>query len=269
MSDDIQLRIREEAKKALASGEVSVVIGWCKTRFEDRTRPFFAESEADCDELVWNKYCVNGTAKFALEDRYPNKKIGIIARGCDTRAINRMLHDKQLKRENIYVIGVVCDEKENPVCKGCRHKNPLVYDVLIGEPVEEQMNADRFSEVEEFEKLSADQRYRFWAELYEKCIHCYACRNACPACNCIECYADQYRTGWQGKQSSLEQNQVYGLTRVYHVGDRCIECGECERVCPMHLPIMRQTKKMLKDITNGEMESITPVNTPNTLIQTL
>jgi len=27
--------------------------------------------------------------------------------------------------------------------------------------------------------------------------------------------------------------------------------------------------KMLKDITNGEMESITPVNTPNTLIQTL
>ena len=34
------------------------------------------------------------------------------------------------------------------------------------------------------------------------------------------------------------------------MGDRCIECGECERVCPMDLPIMRQTRKMLKDIND-------------------
>ena len=33
-------------------------------------------------------------------------------------------------------------------------------------------------------------------------------------------------------------------------GYGCIACGECERVCPMNLPIMRQTKKMLKDIND-------------------
>ena len=42
------------------------------------------------------------------------------------------------------------------------------------------------------------------------------------------------------------ENSLYGLTRAYHVGDRCIECGECERVCPMDIPIMLQTGKMLK-----------------------
>ena len=246
----VQDRIREEAKKALASGEVSAVVGWTSTRFEDKTKPYFAETEAECDLLVWNQYCINGTGKFALDDRYPEKKIAIIARGCDSRALNRMMRDKQLKRENLYIIGVVCDGKENAVCDGCQHKNPLTYDVLIGEPVEEQMNAERFKEIEAFEKLTPDQRYEYWAKQYDKCIHCYACRNACPACNCVECYADQYRTGWQGKAADREQNQVYGLTRAFHVGDRCIECGECERVCPMNLPIMRQTKKMLKDIND-------------------
>jgi len=246
--EKIQDLIREEAKRALASGDVSSVAGWCATRFEDTTRPFFAETPEECDLLVWNKHCINGTGKFALDDRYPDKKLGIIARGCDSRAVNRMLRDKQLKRENVYIIGVVCDGKDNPVCAGCGHKNPLVYDVLIGEPVEEHTDADRFREIEEFEKLSPDERYAYWARQYDKCIHCYACRNVCPACNCVECYADQYRTGWQGKAADREQNQIYGLTRAFHVGDRCIECGECERACPMHLPIMRQTRKMLKDI---------------------
>ena len=252
----MQELIREEAKKALKSGDVSTVIGWTATRFDDRTRPFFAETEEECDQLVWNSFCINGTAKYALDDRYPDKKIGIIARGCDSRALNRMLKDKQLKRENLYIIGVVCDGKDNPVCETCRHKNPLTYDVLVGEPVQEMMDADRFREVTEFEKLSPDERYAYWAKQYDRCIHCYACRNACPACNCVECYADQYRVGWQGKASDREQNQVYGLTRAFHVGDRCIECGECERVCPMDLPIMRQTRKMLKDINElfGEYE---------------
>ena len=184
---DIELKIREEAKKALATGEVSCVIGWTTTRFPDKMKPFFAETEAECDELVWNKYCINGTAKYALDDRYPSKKFAIIARGCDSRAINRMLKDKQLLRENLYIIGVVCDGKENPICEECQHKNPLTYDVLIGEPVPEQIDEKRFAEVEAFEKLSPDEKYEYWAKQYDKCIHCYACRNACPACNCGEC----------------------------------------------------------------------------------
>jgi ferredoxin len=57
-----------------------------------------------------------------------------------------------------------------------------------------------------------------------------------------------HRTGFQGKRHSTTENQTFGVTRAFHVGDRCIECGECERACPMGLPILAQTQKILKEI---------------------
>ncbi|SHI72677.1 4Fe-4S dicluster domain-containing protein [Parasporobacterium paucivorans] len=258
MNDTLEIKreaqLRETARRLLEDGTVGYIIGWGTTRFEDKTAPLFAAKPEEADRLVWNEYCINSLAKYSLDDKYPEKKIGICVRGCDSRAVNRLVNDKQIERENLFLIGMPCSGKENSVCEGCSHKNPVVYDILIGEPVEEnteeKASAERFREIEEFEKMSPDERYEFWAKQYDKCIRCYACRNICPACSCKECYADQYMVGWQGKQNNRAESQVYGLTRAYHVGDRCIECGECERVCPMGLPIMRQTKKMLKDIND-------------------
>lgn len=253
---EIQSALRERARALLADGTVQYIIGWEATRSENKTRPAFIRRAEDADRLVWNPYCVNSTAKYLLDDRWPKGKIGICARGCDSRAINRLLVDGQIARENLYIIGLPCDGKENPACERCTHKNPLVYDELIGEMVKEAENVDRFARVKEMEAMPIAERRAMWENEFTKCIRCYACRNVCPACNCRECYADQYRTGWQGKQMNAVENRVYGLTRAFHVGDRCIECGECERVCPMNLPIMLQTSKLLKECESlfGEYE---------------
>jgi len=66
-----------------------------------------------------------------------------------------------------------------------------------------------------------------------------------------------HRTGFQGKRHDPEENRVFGITRAFHVGDRCIECGECERACPVDLPILGQTQKIIKTIEalSGEYES--------------
>jgi len=242
-----ELKLRETVKRLLSDGTVDYVIGWELTRFSDKTRPAFITRPENADKLVWNNACVNSLAKYALDDKYPDKKIGICVRGCDSRAVMRLIEDKQLLRENLYLIGLPCDGVDADVCKTCSHKNPVIYDELIDEPVAEKP-ADRFAEVKQMEAMNPGERYAFWEAQYSKCIRCYACRNICPACACRECYADQERIGWQGKQMNTAQNQVYGLTRAYHTGDRCIECGECQRVCPMDIPVMRQTGKILKDI---------------------
>lgn len=244
---DVQSLLRERARALLEGGEVEYIIGWEKTRAADKTRVAFIRRPEDAERLVWNEHCISSTAKFLLDARWTSCKIGICARGCDTRAINRLIADKQFPRERLYILGLPCEGKDNRICSRCAHPNPLVYDELLGEPVKEPENVSRFAEVERMEALPIEKRREIWENEFTKCIRCYACRNACPACNCRECYADQYRTGWQGKQMNANENRFYGLTRAYHVGDRCIECGECERVCPMNLPIMLQTQKMLRE----------------------
>jgi L-lactate utilization protein LutB len=108
----------------------------------------------------------------------------------------------------------------------------------------------RFAAVQKFEVMPAAARRDFFAAAYNKCIRCYACRQVCPVCTCNECFTDRDNVGWQGKQSNLAENRFYGLTRVFHIADRCVECGECERSCPMELPLMLLNRKMIKDLAD-------------------
>ena len=253
--NDITSKMREIAKDLLTKGEVQYLIGWEKGRFANQSPPAFIRTAAQVDRLIWDDYCLAGTSKYLLDNKYPEGKIGVFVRGCDSRGINRLLQDGQIKREDLYLIGIPCTGKKDPhtdapakKCVECCHPNPVVYDVLIGEKVPEEAKPERFDDVKAWEQKSADERFEYWAKQYDKCIRCYACRNVCPACSCRECFVDQYRVGWQGKQNNRAENQLYCLTKAFHVAGRCIECGECERVCPMGLPLMELNRKVIQDL---------------------
>jgi Na+-translocating ferredoxin:NAD+ oxidoreductase RnfC subunit len=46
----------------------------------------------------------------------------------------------------------------------------------------------------------------------------------------------------------LKEKETFHLGRAYHLAARCIECNECERVCPVELPLSLLNRKLAKEV---------------------
>jgi len=142
-------------------------------------------------------------------------------------------------------------EFEYDKCLKCRYPSPVVYDQLMTDLVEREVNPqERFKDVENLEALSPDERSKYWDDQFSKCIRCNACRNICPACSCVKCIFDNDKAEVSGKAKVESEEQFYHIIRAYHVAGRCVECGECSRVCPAGIPLHKLNSKIIKDI-NG------------------
>ena len=260
---DIQSEMRAVAKELLESGEATVVIGWEKGTMPYNSTPVMIRSAAEVDKLIWDEYCQQNLSPYLIDFIYTEDKVAIFAKGCDTRAYNRLIQDKRITADKCIIIGVPCSGMKNAkaaarlpegaevpmanACKECRYPNPVVFDRKIGQDVTPWCTEKNFADVEAIEAMGQDEKAAFWQSQYSKCIRCYACRNICPACNCTNCIFDQSASGWQSKDINASENEFYGVTRAFHVAGRCIECGQCEMVCPSDIPIMLMNKKFIKD----------------------
>ena len=251
-------KAKEVARELLEKQEVDLVIGWERGTFEDKTAPLFMKKPEDVERLVINEYIVNSLATYMLHYKTHGGKIAIFVKGCDSRGIVRLIQDKQFTREKVYLIGVPCsgmkEVNENdemvgsPKCDGCTHPNPVIYDVIIGEEVQPKNPENRFKVLQDDLNKVVEERWSSWASEYNKCIRCYACQRICPACNCRECIFVDQSQEWIERRVDETENGTYSLIRAYHIAGRCVECGECERSCPVGLPIMKLNKRIAKDI---------------------
>jgi ferredoxin len=133
------------------------------------------------------------------------------------------------------------------VCKECEYPNPVLYDTLIGEEVETEEVFSNFI-IGDMEEKPIVDRWEFWEKHFENCIRCYACREACLLCYCKTCMADLHNPQWIKRSVNLSENTAWNIMRAFHLAGRCVSCGECERVCPAEIPLMKLNKKMEKDV---------------------
>jgi len=262
---ELQEQIRACAKELLASGQVQCIIGY-EEGSRGQVRPAFIRGAGDVDRLVWNQGCTHNLVTYLHDKKQEvgsgehSNRVAIVVKPCDSRALNVLLAEKQIEREHLYVIGVVCagvvegagfagqSSDKLPVrCLRCSDRVPVVYDRLVGEPPQADTEDD-FVDVTKLEAMSPTERSSFWLKQYERCILCYACRQVCPACYCSVCMFERDDSLWVGLAAGIKEKEVFHLGRAYHLAARCVGCNECERVCPMELPLSLLNRKLIKEV---------------------
>lgn len=277
-------KIREIARRLLSEGKVDMVIGFRKGSLPMMNQPLCAASPEKTAELIWDGSCGINLANYITDSK---DRIGIVAKGCDSRNIVTHIIENKIKRDQLYIIGVPCtgmidrhavnrmadgeitgveessdivtikgDGFEKSVakkdvlqenCAVCTHRNPVIYDELAGDLVKEQTDVDKYASVEAVEAMSPEEKWDYFQDLISNCIRCYACRNACPLCYCPTCFVDESRPQWVGKSQDPVDVRTFHLLRAYHCAGRCTDCGACERACPMGIKVREFTKKLNKD----------------------
>jgi ferredoxin len=305
--------LKEEARKLLRDGKVKYIIGYAAGSNGWMANPVFIKTPEDVDKLVWDPTCVHNLTRFLVDEKrrkakekQPDRRpVGLFVKGCDSRAIVVLLQEKFIDRNDVYILGISCEEAgvvddqklakklkakklkkielgdqhqfvittedgklEVPAeellaerCLECKANFPVIYDLLSGEKKKKAVDKP-FGSLEKIETLSQEERWEFWKAELDKCIRCYACRSVCPMCYCDECVVDSInlavtadtsaeekalRIKWIQRSTESSENFVYHLVRAIHLGGRCIDCGECERACPLDIPLRFLNKKLEKE----------------------
>jgi ferredoxin len=133
-------------------------------------------------------------------------------------------------------------------CTTCMHRNPVLYDTMAGDLVEERKDPDPYDDVKEIEDMGSEERWGFFSDTIKDCIRCYACRNACPLCYCPTCFVDESDPQWVGKSIDPTDTMTFHILRAYHCAGRCTDCGACQQACPMDINVRHFTRKLNKDV---------------------
>lgn len=264
-------KMRDEVKGVLSREDVKYVIGYEKGTYGFRVSPAFIDKVEDVDKLIISPLCVNNLALYLTnKDKPPvprgqtaeTETVGLVVKGCDSRAVVQILIEGGYPRENLIIIGIPCtgvvdikklnekfpdclegdvEEKDDKFivtvdgqkhdvpkdelllkkCKTCKYPNPVEYDILIGDKVQER--SEDYSDVTSFEEMSGEERWAFFESEFSKCIRCSACRNVCPLCYCQVCVLESLKPQWIRRSPTLSDNTVYHITRAFSFGRKM--CG--------------------------------------------
>jgi formate dehydrogenase subunit beta len=249
--EEITRRIQEEARRLLRDDIVKLVVGYRQGAGTNLTSPCFVTDESQVGQLIFNEQCTHNLAKYLvgregyLTSRFvapgDRPRVALVAPPATLRTIVGLIQENQFKREDLVVLGIV---DGTPV--------GITPDVEVGR-IEEGREAKEqlLAEVRKLEEMPVAERWEWWEKEFAKCIRCYACRQVCPLCYCEQCIAEENQPQWIERSASPEGNRTWNIVRAFHLVGRCTGCGECDRVCPVDIPLSELNAKMANEVADA------------------
>ena len=109
--------LKKEALALLKDEKVKYIIGYEKSTNGLMPIPAFIKKPDDVEKLIWDPTCIYNLTRFLVDEKrrkaqekHPDERpVGIVVKGCDSRALVVLLQEKFIKREDVYIIGVSCE----------------------------------------------------------------------------------------------------------------------------------------------------------------
>jgi len=231
LMEELRAHVADKLKEL--DGEPGGVVGLRRTA--EGAAPYLFREGDDLSQLELTPRYPLASVVSLLQKRYPEARFGIVARGCDARALVEMAKRAQVDPDRLYLLGVTCTAEEAQECH-CADPvpdpAPWPQAVVIGTPVE---GAPPNPIVAEYEGMSLKERRAFWQQQFLKCIKCYGCRNICPECFCEACAMED--PVWVEPGVLAPPFPMFHLIKAMHMASRCVACRQCELTCPAHIPL--------------------------------
>jgi len=286
MKNALPQEIQDAIAGWLQAGEIDLFIGYEAGPVPLRATPAFIREPEDVARLIWDATCENNLTTFL--QNYRGKKVGIMVKGCDARAIVGLMQEGQWARENLRIVGVACpgvvdprkvacalgvavdeledvcldreriavdghvlalDDMLHDTCASCPQHTPEMHDTLFGAFDGDDIEPD-YSHVRAMEALDADGRWEAFTAEVSRCNLCYACRNACPMCYCNQCFVDRTAPRWVNQTVEPRDVQFFQIIRTFHLAGRCVGCGACTRACPQGVDLRLLLDKLRVDVAD-------------------
>jgi formate dehydrogenase subunit beta len=281
---EMEQRLRSEARALLEQGKVDWIIGSEAGSLKFTTTPLITKDKNDTQRLVINPFITNNLANFLIgikgrvgiavkgcdsrsmvsliqDNKVAREDLVILGIPCtgviDLSKIEKLVGKDRAELDDITREGNRVTVKANgqknefPVaqvlfdhCLACEFPTPKEYDILLGEPSSPIANPVAQENIEKLKQLTSEERWAFWEKELSRCIRCYACRNVCPACFCQRCFVEETEPQWVFPAPRWQDNLIFQIIRNIHVAGRCTDCGECERACPVNIPLRSLTREM-------------------------
>ena len=217
--------LQNEIKKLLKDKKADVVIGWEKGSLPLSCSPLFMYEEKDVERLIFDETCRNNLTTYLTKDKRKlgktHDKVGIIVKGCDARSLVLYSVEKQIKRENIVIIGVPCSG------------------VLEKKKVHKQVEGNEVLETKTDSKNIVLEGRDFEKKVPLKDILC----DSCISCQYPDAVEHDINIGKPRKEADVK-DEFRNLTEfeklpadkrweyIKEEYSQCIRCYACRNVCP-------------------------------------
>lgn len=298
--DELKSAIKEKLS------ELDCVIGWEMGYDEAHATPFFIRKPEDVDKLIWGPFntmnlavylpqfkgkkigivvkgCDSRSVVELLQEKLINREdVTIFSLPCegtlDMGRVNAEL-GRYTKVDKVSydeaAVYITVDGKEHRFCVQdyaqskcytCITPGAVLADTRFGTPVPVSQGSVPPPELAMLDRMTLEERRGFWKAQMDRCIRCYACRNACPMCVCRDyCISDSRDPHWITQGTTPKDKLFFQAIHAVHLSGRCTGCGECQRACPVGIPILalrQQTGRAIAELFDGYMAGMKPEITP-------